>query len=158
MRDLVADLQRHPEAIILGWSSTPALCRGVLAKRLAESKCRKRAINFPLLADLDAFWPIESDLRYRTMPHMVRNETTMVECRTAIIKGASSEHETGYHSAGRPCCLNKADCLSWWGQPFRNKRPWRCASDRPLVGDRATASPRILGVVMAACVHVTKIA
>lgn len=90
---------------------------------------------------------------------MVRNETAMVECRTAIIRGESSEHEDNV-PRGWPLLLRERVKLFVMAGPvigFRDKRSSKCVSDGTLFGDRATVTARRLEVVMAAGVCAVKI-
>lgn len=90
---LMAWLRRHPEAITSSSERTLVLARRKLAESVAANQAgdRKKATDLALSAYLDGFEPLEPILKARDGALLVRIEAAMVDFRTTITRGASTE-------------------------------------------------------------------
>lgn len=88
--DLLAYLRAHPEALQLSSNDSIELARSLLAKSLKiyDPAAPAAALELALRAYLDGFEPLEPTLKARDADQMAATETTMINYRAAVQRGA----------------------------------------------------------------------
>lgn len=94
--DLLAYLRAHPEALQLGGGDSIELARTLLAKSLKvyDPAAPTPALELALRAYLDGFEPLEPSLKARDADQMAATETTMINYRAAVQRGAPAPEVT----------------------------------------------------------------